>query len=338
MAVKHVEVADLRGTFPPTVELKFVYWVHGMDNGGEPPDVKMARIAPHVIMADRIAFEVASAESKNPAYDVPHEFSVINDILSRKGNKATIGDYYGDSVVSTIFADSWFLAQHLRDMGRTQPLQLFPVDVFAEKFEEPDTSESDFRGAAEQEAADNRHREVTVLRQLQQQANLLARDGGQRQIAIIYGAGHSLVSVAARELGAPVSRVFVDKPFKRVKSYATRELRFAGVAEQDVKLRNIERADKAVARVFYLATQLKLKGLHNNISLQGTQKLWDVGMLWARFEDRKLTTAQAYKTQQLISGISEYLINYSQPSITDKRATKNTLKQLFALASTVNRE
>jgi hypothetical protein len=225
------DCSDLRGTFPQNVELKFIYWTHGA-----PPKDKEAaladsqRLVPHLMDADRVGFEIAATAHKSKK-DVAKEFNIINDIVSgRSPQKRTYDEFYKGFLMTTAIDSAEAVTQLLKEGGRTKPPVFFPFDVCepwdTERVSTATSTLGEIGEAAKSLAAECRWREGTTLRQLHQLAKKLGHDGKQHQIAVLYGSAHSLTSVAARELGAKTSRVFVDKYADTPTSTLAKYMRF----------------------------------------------------------------------------------------------------------------
>ncbi len=220
---------DLRGTFPQNVELKFAYWTHGSaPDGPQEAALRAERLAPHLMNADRIGFEMAVTAHSSPK-DVAKEFTIINSVIAnRNPRKRTYEDFYKGFTMTTAMDDAEAIVLALRDRGRDKPPVFFPFDV-CEPWDTTKIQKNSIGNIGEVamvHALELRWRESTTLRQLHSQARKLGHDGKPHQIAVRYGSAHSLTSVAARELGARTSRVFVDKFPVTPTSTLARHMRF----------------------------------------------------------------------------------------------------------------
>ena len=196
-----------RLSFPPNVELNFVYWSHTEDN--------LSHLIPHLETADAVAQETASIPEREgmnvrtmaKAYEraVNHE---IQGIATEQQQKllGTFDDFSIERVkMLTALPNKprFFLVDDF--MGRTDEDEQQTMQAF-----------SHHQLDGEQYLTDNldfytgyfSHREGVTLAQLAMIARKLGRSGEQKQLAVIYGSHHTALSVAARALGANVTRTF----------------------------------------------------------------------------------------------------------------------------------
>lgn len=324
------DCADLQGTFPKNVELKFIYWEHGGEDDGETPEDKASRLAAHCMSADRIGCEVATTFRSDPR-EVQQEYKIINDIIAgRKPNK-TIDEMYGklEGASSSLFF-SLALDRAMKARGRRKSPKFFPFD----KFEfiqdvEKDVILDGLSAKAQHRVAGIRDRENHALRQLFYQAKMLGRDGRQHQIAVIYGAYHTPVSVAARELGANTTRIFVDKPSFSVNISLERELRYQNLDELNPPVNAYESAERIGFLMRTIAADMGIKqkkGLDqpSHFSTLGALVLKDFrGVLLP--EDKKNFNSNCQV-------IEPYLPYGTRVPILKRRVVKKALRQLVTLA------
>ena len=179
------DCADLEGLFPDNVELDFIFWTHG-DEDDPPSTTDIRYIARQLKGVDAVGVEVAEVGT-----------GVLADGESAKA-----------------FTEKVF--------------GLFPVDTYAEV--EPNDEPSLLINYMDHPSdktlfpwvTNKRHREATVLRQIQERATILASDKGNHRVAILMGSTHSLVSVAAKALGAPTKRTLLDNPVAHVQEIIER--------------------------------------------------------------------------------------------------------------------
>jgi|GEM_PF-6688596 len=219
---------DLIGQFPENIYLDFVYWEHGSPDDGEPEQAKAVRLIPHLRLCDIVGLEVGDVGLKlpNPDVDVPALFERTNYHF-RYGSKLFLQKY---GVTSQVHHRAFVLGEQLRASGIKRVPTFVPLDVFDIKGKLPaDFTNATFnvRAYLGHSAATMSIREETAIRQLHTQAREIAADGQEHHIGIVYGANHSLLSVATQALGAQTTRAFVDKPYITPTEYAERMLRFS---------------------------------------------------------------------------------------------------------------
>lgn len=267
------DCSDLDGTFPANVDLKFIYWRHGQraqDYATEnvQMDTNAVKLAPHLLDADVIGTEVHSSAHESPE-GVYAEFEIINKMISgmvrhntsdptqvftqrqiRNMYKNVCQTYYSHECVK--------LATAIWAHTGIKELQFFPFDKMSPKTRAVDDKPANKSDAAAtngkepsnleeyllNELVDYRDRESLALRQIHTEATDLAEDEKPHKMAIIYGAMHTPVSVAARQLGANVERVFLDGTPNIVSWLIVRQLRYAQDPKEIKSI--IDQGEKAI--------------------------------------------------------------------------------------------
>ena len=329
------DCAELSGTFPANVELKFIFWAHGNVYDGESSAQKAARVAPALLEADYIGIEVAGTVHEDPRH-VEQEFAVINSLLDKDNQHRKIRDGYGELQPTTALIDSIDLVMRLRKLGRTSTPQFFPFDIFE------NIAVSDIRSKFEYLTWDDyiisrarlmRHRENTAIRQFHAQATVLATDGQPHQIAILYGASHTAVSVATQALGAPTSRVFVDRPTIDMLGQYERAYRYKpAAAVSDSALEKLEVANSFGINLAAVAQLVKHKRANNNNGRIKSSAASTYTSLYTRASNKLMTLPQLLTFLDTTEAITETVSPQTELKYRQKRRVRAQLKQLDALA------
>jgi hypothetical protein len=294
------ECADLQGTFPENVELKFVFWTHETAEDIETSSEKMTRVAPHFLDADLICLEITESPQANPAKDVSTEFDIVNRYIHGLIDRDELSQEYHEQGiwVTNAYTHATVVADALETMDASKKPLFGPIDIYADQdyVQFMDAEIKTYEEFVARHVAETLYRESTVLRQLNIYANYLARDTKAQQIAVLYGARHSLIAAAARVLGAPTSRVFVNKPMVSPHNYLTSRLRF----EIDEQTKQIEtkKAQKAYNMSCVIPTEPLIPNLPENEGrlppILAAKTRGEFGMLCLRSLQGTLTGAQAH--------------------------------------------
>lgn len=236
---------DLQGTFPENVELKFVLWSHGTYDGAQwngQDDLEL--LAAHLEDADWVALETVNAENDLATWErVARESMTVNECFAGK-RSGTMKEIVDSDTVTTFAETALSLGDSIYTRTGKVPF-FFPVDNFDNSIMlQLSKYESGTVASRIPFAIDMRHREALTLRQLHSHAMDLSVDGQAHQIGVVYGAMHSLLPVAARTLGAPVSRVFVSKQTPEVTDTLSHIIRFS--LDEEQKLNEVNLAEKAI--------------------------------------------------------------------------------------------
>ncbi len=197
-----------RLTFPSNVHLKFVYWAHTVDN--------IPNVAPHLEQADAVTFEMVGIapqeglESRQAGKRYEKAANHIVQGIATEQEKKYV-DWYDE------------LGRRKVEMikGLPKKPRIFLVDDYAEYTDVEEEiigkafghrlldGEEYARDFLAYETGYSVVREDLALRQISIAAHRIGKDSKPKQLAILYGAAHRELSVAARALGAKVDRVFV---------------------------------------------------------------------------------------------------------------------------------
>lgn len=219
--------------FPDNVTLNFVYWQHVAENL---PDIR-----PYLLTADAVALESFTID-RDEGYSQKaagrRMTAVVNHIVQGIASDEDHGflEGYDDY--------TWEVARLLASLPKKP--RIFFVDDYADVPEEEVSLFDDLTSGASYERGSHIedwlyfnsettfHRESVALSQLSAIASRLGRSGSNREIAVLYGANHRLLSVAARRFGANVVRHSVhDHAIDRVTQVASRLIRFGMLPDLD---------------------------------------------------------------------------------------------------------
>lgn len=228
------DCADLEGLFPDNVELDFIFWTHG-DEDDPPSTTDIRYIARQLKGVDAVGVEVAEvgtgvlADGESAKAFTEKVFGLANLVFRDSASDDELNQYMrtsgaASSLTLTDFHDELIQA----GLAANEMPEFFPVDTYAEV--EPNDEPSLLINYMDHPSdktlfpwvTNKRHREATVLRQIQERATILASDKGNHRVAILMGSTHSLVSVAAKALGAPTKRTLLDNPVAHVQEIIER--------------------------------------------------------------------------------------------------------------------
>ncbi len=212
--------------FPQNVEIKFVYWAHTIAN--------IPKVAPHLVGADAITWEMAGIDT--PEGLNQHQ---AGKRFEKAANHIVQGIATEDEV-QYIDGYSRFSRKKVEMIaGLPKRPRIYLVDDYAGRTKDDDElSQSAFshrlyegdeyvRDMIAHDAGYMVEREDLTLRQLAVVANRLGKDGKPKQLAVLYGAGHRELSVAVRELGGNVTRVFTNEFYEdRVVNVVVKMMRY----------------------------------------------------------------------------------------------------------------
>lgn len=329
------DCADLQGAFPPNVELKFVYWTHGSSTEKRASDdtEDARKLARHIKGADVVALELFTT---NPELvDPQKQIDFINAFNRGDVDMDDHRSYLGGEL-SYVGLLPLLLSRALKANGATKMPEFSLVDIW-EQMRPRLEDEADrkyklpFRELAEEEVELNREREATTLRQLHGKATRLASDGKKHQIAVIYGASHTLLAVATRALGAPTKRVFEDRYRPNVLDIFERKLRFMTDSEKaDFDETDYERAFNSGARLAMLGQRSRV------ISREGLfESAGDLELLCLRAITNSLTGSQRVTFEKQSKPLVPYLqANAKIGKFSGRdRDAKKAFRQLISLAA-----
>jgi len=328
---------ELDGNFPQNVDLKFLFWNHAyLSKPLHEGRNDIYRIAEHLDNTDILAMEVAGSatdEDKERGVEtVDRELDLLNKYNKSDKQKkfANFFEETGLKNCSNILSMALFLSLDLRNKG-VEKLPLFvPIDIW--KDGAIDTNKmiqkshiQTFEERAQTDAAFFRYRERTALKQLNNYAVKLSKDGKKHQISILYGANHTLLSVAAQILGAPVERVFLDPPLLDAVSMAERSIR---LNHGNLRKDEIDTYEKACKLGVYLGSEALRLGVINDEKTVPT--IVALETLCLRSIQKSLTPSQDDRFKQEMDKFRAY--EAKNPKLFNKKKVKNAISELFALA------
>lgn len=204
-----------RLTFPEDVELNFVFWRHTPEG--------MPYLKRHLLGADAIAMEVfslsASVEGHEEVISMANMGRRVEKQINRyvsekpiKGDLKALRSYGGYCWEMAQLASSlpakprvYFVDDYANNSGDSE-MQRLKSKTDGPLFDVDEQRLSDlleFIGDCSFE------REALVLEKLSRIAFGLSKRGPGRQVAVIYGAAHNLMAVAAKQMGAQVTETYV---------------------------------------------------------------------------------------------------------------------------------
>jgi hypothetical protein len=329
------DCGNLKGKFPSNVAIKFIFWSHGTLADGNNYTANAARLAPHCLQADLIAQELAYTAHATPQ-DVQHEYRLINDCVAGRNKHKTLKEIYGDLSVTQALGSCLGLATAMTQLGRTKPARFVGIDEMRHDNSLHDMSSGgvpDFQGDSVHFAALLRRREAIAIRQLYDQAHQLGADGRPHQIAIIYGAQHTAVSVATRRLGATTSRVFVDKPLFEVSVQLARALRYKPETAVAPEYGPATAAIDQGSLILALAQQLGLtetdQATKTRVDATCHTKL---GLLCLRATKGLLTKPDRLAFKAGLDAVEPFLAGSKRIPLTKRRAVKRAVQQVIKLS------
>lgn len=231
------DCADLSGTFPENVLLDFVYHHHGRNSESKQITYPLA---PYLSGADCVGLESSGSDNpKKLEREVRRASAGVHSTGARLLHKF-LNDIQGCTTASEEIDN---IAQGIRAINGVVPREFFLADgydapkppavpaavLYAMR---PDEGLALF---CQNTAIRNRIRENAALRKIHAKANEIVDDGNEHRIAVVFGSSHSLLSVAARALGANVRRHYVAPARSQDVSFYPpyyRSLRFQGNESQ----------------------------------------------------------------------------------------------------------
>lgn len=331
---------ELSGRFPQNVELGFVYHDHGAKNDwATARGLEIAeKAAPFLIDSDVVAIETPVIPKP---FDANEEADFVNlhntdgivDLRAAFERSINLDGEERTTLPIKLIA----LTEAMKKLGASIP-KFVPVDVWADRSAGWPRLIRDIREDAEYNTSLDRYRESTTLKQLHRVAVDLASDGQQHKIAVLYGSNHTYLSVAARILGAPTSRVFVDDPMiKNTRAALARVIRYTPEEERDqIPYDEYALAENINLGVENLVLNTSKKLAKSDVGERVRSKIEELeiglGFIMLRAIQDKLTSTKQKEFEENFAVISPYLVGMRKPGFRSNKKLVRTLSKLLDLS------